>query len=379
MSFDIEKFVIIDHHAHSLLKSFRELDEIGFRQSFTESRSMSIIKDHMPKTVHYIDMVDHLKRIFDVKTEQDFLSFRMQQSPSGFIQMLWDDVSLGGMIIDDGFNSAESMGLDELAHLSGRPIYHCRRIETIIEACIADADNFAELSKNFKKKLLAKNKHQTVSLKTICGYRGGLELLHPSEADAKLDFDKWKQESAKQGKLRIQKSPLYHYLLLQAFEIAAEAKIPIQVHSGIGDDDADLVKCNPALMQNLFRSRAFAKCTFVMLHCYPYIREAAIMCSLYGNVYMDLSLSMSLASPNSASMVSEALAVAPASKLLAASDGHSCPESHWYGALCWKRGLNYCLLEMINEGLITQREAEEIAALILHNNAISLYKLEGLA
>ena len=354
------------------------MDEIGFRQSFSESRSLSVLKEHMPRSIHYMDLLDHLERIFNVRTEQDFLTFRSTQSDSHFVQMLWDDVSIGALIIDDGFSSGDAMNLDELSAVSGRPIFHCKRVEGLMETCFQNAESFADLQTTYEKELLKKAKRKPVSLKTICAYRGGLELLRPTETEASRDFDHLKKQHSNK-KMRITKGALYHFMLLKTFEMAAEAKLPVQVHTGIGDDDADLIQCNPALMQPLFRSKIYGKTTFVLLHCYPYVREAAFMCSLYGNVYMDLSLSMSLASSRAARLVGEAISVAPASKLLAGSDGHSCPESHWYGALCWKRGLTHSLFDMINAGLITHREAEEIAGLVLHDNAIKLYKLEGLA
>lgn len=379
MSFDIEKFVIIDNHAHSLLRNHRELDEIGFRQCFTESRSLAMLQDHMPRAVHYIDMLDHMERVFNIKSEQEFLSFRLQQPASQFVQMLWDDVSIGALVIDDGFSNGDTMNLDELARVSGRPIFLCKRVEPVMEACVTETESFKDLCQSYHKELFSQGKRQTVGLKTICGYRGGLEFLHPSESEARKDFDSLKKKLSKSQAFRIKKGPLYHYLLLQTFEMAAETGVPVQVHTGIGDDDANLIECNPALMQELFRSRSFAKTAFVLLHCFPYVHEAAFLCSLYSNVYMDLSLSISLASPRAARMLSEALSVAPASKILAGSDGHSCPESHWYGALCWKRGLTFSFYDMIGAGLVTQREAEDLCALILHNNAIRLYKLEGLA
>ncbi len=379
MSFDIEKFVIIDNHAHSLLKDHRELDEIGFRQCFSESRSLGILQKHIPRAIHYIDLLDQLQRIFNVRSEQEFLAFRSNQPADEYVQLLWDYVSIGALIIDDGFNSEKMVSIKDLASVSGRPIFHCKRIEPILEECVREADTLSELKQLFSKKLLQKNKRPPTALKTICGYRGGLTLLNPTEAEAKTDFDKVKKSLAKAKSFRIEKSDLYHYMLLHSFELAGQADIPVQIHSGIGDDDANLTQCNPALMQDLFRKKRFARTTFVLLHCYPYVREGAFMCSLYNNVYMDLSLSISLASSRSARLVGEGLSLAPASKILAGTDGHSCPESHWYGALAWKRGLSHCLFEMINGGLITQREAEEIGARILHQNAIELYKLEGLA
>ncbi|MBY0548918.1 MAG: amidohydrolase [Candidatus Obscuribacterales bacterium] len=378
MVLDIARFIAVDNHAHSLLRGHLEMDEIGFRRCFTESRSLAMIEEHVRHSTHYMDLLDHLERIFNTRTEQDFLTFRSKQNSTAFIRMLFDDVSIGAIIVDDGFRAADSFSLKEFAEVSGRPVFECRRIETVLEECLKRELSFDQLCQEFETQLTKPGQTQLVSLKTICGYRGGLDLTVPSREEAAQDYERHRKEWGV-GTCRVERSPLYHYLLLQAFELAGRAGLPVQIHTGIGDDDADLLQCNPALMQRIFRSRTFAKTNFVLLHCFPYVREAAFMCALYPNVFMDLSLSVSLASSSSAAMISEALAGAPATKLLAGSDGHSCAEAHWYGMLCWKRGLTRSLFDMINNASVTHREAEQIAAFILHDNAIKLYKLEGLA
>lgn len=378
MVLDIARFIAVDNHAHSLLRGHLEMDEIGFRRCFTESRSLAMIEEHVRHSTHYLDLLDHLERIFNTRTEQDFLTYRSKQNSTAFIRMLFDDVSIGAIIVDDGFRAADSFTLKEFADVSGRPVFECRRIETVMEECLTKELAFDQLCQEFETQLFKSGQTQLVSLKTICGYRGGLDLTMPSREEAAQDYERHRKGWGAHT-CRVERSPLYHYLLLQAFELAGRAGLPVQIHTGIGDDDADLLQCNPALMQRIFRSRTFAKTNFVLLHCFPYVREAAFMCALYPNVFMDLSLSVSLASSSSAAMIFEALAGAPATKLLAGSDGHSCAEAHWYGMLCWKRGLTRSLFDMINNASITHREAEQIAAFILHDNAIKLYKLEGLA
>ncbi len=378
MVLDIARFIVIDNHAHSLLRGHLELDEIGFRRCFTESRSLQMIENHVIHSTHYMDLLDHLERIFNTRSEQDFLTFRSKQNSTEFVRMLWDDVSIGALIIDDGYRAEENLSLHELSEVSGRPVYECRRIEPVLEECLCADVSFNEMCENVSKRLLQPGTRQLVGLKTICGYRGGLSLTSPTRSEASSDYDRYKKQHGK-AKVRIERSPLYHYLLLQAFELAGQNDLSVQVHSGIGDDDADLLQCNPALMQNIFRSRTYAKTNFVMLHCYPFVREAAFMAALYPNVYMDLSLAVSHASASTTSMLVEALGLAPATKILAGSDGHSCAEAHWYGMLCWKRGLSRSLFDMINHAAITHREAEQIAAQILHDNAMRLYNLTGLA
>lgn len=378
MSFDISKLTIIDNHAHSLLKDHLRLDKTGFRGCFTESSSAEVLQNHIVKSTHYMDLLDNLERTFAVKNEEDFLAFRSRQDSAEYVRTLWNDVSIGAIIIDDGFRSDESMTIEELFAIYQRPIFQCRRIENILEKCLIEAGSFDELDRIFTHELFETNKKNLVSLKTICGYRGGLSLENFSKHAAADDFEVWKKQIAKQASVRINKSPLYHYFLLQTFELAGAHSLPVQIHCGIGDDDANLLSCNPALMQNLVRSQTMSNTKFVLLHCFPYVREAAFLASLYPNVYMDLSLSVSLASPIATQIISEALAIAPSTKILAGTDGHSCPEAHWYGAFSWKRGLSQALLQMISGSALTYREAEEIAGSILHDNAVSLYKLKSL-
>jgi len=74
-------------------------------------------------------------------------------------------------------------------------------------------------------------------------------------------------------------------------------------------------------------------------------------------------------------MISVALAGAPTTKLLAGSDGHGIPETHWYGALCWKRALQNVLQRLESDGFVDEIEAQDIGARVLHENARNLYAL----
>src|SRR4029453_6020131 len=69
----------------------------------------------------------------------------------------------------------------------------------------------------------------------------------------------------------------------------------------------------------------------------------AYLAGTYPQVWMDLSLALPLAEPLAARLVPEALGLCPTGKLLAASDGHSYPEMHWWGATLWRRALERAL------------------------------------
>ena len=108
----------------------------------------------------------------------------------------------------------------------------------------------------------------------------------------------------------------------------------------------------------------------MLLHCYPFVREAGWLAHVYGNVYFDLSLTIPhVARP--AEMVREALELAPASKLLYASDAARTPELYYLAATWWRAALADVLPELYGD------DAEWAARRILRENALELYALSG--
>src|SRR5262249_37375838 len=374
MAIDLSNFIFIDHHAHSILKGHLQLDAIAFRQCFSETRSIGQLENHTASSIHYIDMLRKLGAHTGATSEESALEYRACQPEDMYLNELWDDVAIGGLIIDDGFHPAEMMGLPQLSSLCGRPIYRCVRIESVLEECLRKASSFTELSRFFHKHLDDRGPVGTVALKSIAAYRGGLELDVVSAPEAHSDFDNVKSHMKSRG-ARIARGKLYHYFLLEAFELAASKNWPVQLHAGIGDDDEDLRQANPLCFRKILHSQTFVKTNFVFLHCYPFVAEAAYLASLYPNVYLDLSLAVSLVAPMAEEMISVALAGAPTTKLLAGSDGHGIPETHWYGALCWKRALEKVLQRFESDGFLDETEAQDVGARVLHENARELYAL----
>ena len=131
----------------------------------------------------------------------------------------------------------------------------------------------------------------------------------------------------------------------------------------------------------LFRSRAdpsylkpllerFHETPFVLLHCYPFVREAGWLAHVYANVWLDLSLTIPyVARP--AEALREALELAPVSKLLYASDAARTPELYFLAAQGWRAAL----AEVLGEAL-DPAQAERAARAVLRGNALALYGLD---
>jgi predicted TIM-barrel fold metal-dependent hydrolase len=379
MKIDLDRFIVIDNHCHSLLQQFLLLDSIAFRQAFSESNSIGLLQEHLPTSIHYSYMLRRLADLLGVsKDEQEILEYRARNPEKDYIDQLWDEASIGALIVDDGFRKDDMISLAQLRALCGRPVYRCPRIETVLEACLHKAGSFDELLKLFQNALFESGAQRTVALKTIAAYRGGLDLKPVSDKAARDDFTELKRNLSPSGNLRITRRPLYDFLLLQSFSWAGENGLPVQLHAGIGDDDAYLPLASPLCLQSLLKTERFARTNFVFLHCYPFVAEAAYLASLYPNVYLDLSLSLSLAAPAAKQIIACALAAAPTSKILAGTDGHNTPESHWFGAVLLKEALAHALSELVESGFVSEKEAYDIAGRILHENSMKLYSLDDL-
>jgi uncharacterized protein len=169
-----------------------------------------------------------------------------------------------------------------------------------------------------------------VALKTIAAYRGGLDRVSDHVVAA-----------------------------LEANEQTGEP-LPVQVHCGFGDSDLHLWRSDPSYLKPIVER--FRETTFVLLHCYPFVREAGWMAHVYGNVYFDLSLTIPHVSRPRAAL-EQALELAPVSKLLYASDAARTPELYLLAATWWR--------DVLAEVLDDERDAR----LILRENALRVYAL----
>src|SRR5262249_47600505 len=122
-----------------------------------------------------------------------------------------------------------------------------------------------------------------VGLKTIAAYRGGLDLNVP---DVRAGLE-------------------------AALDANPAHPLPVQFHAGFGDAALTLPLADPGLLKPLIER--YPDTPFVLLHCYPFVREAGWLAHVYPNVFFDLSLTIPHVSRPAAALA-EALELAPASK-----------------------------------------------------------------
>lgn len=162
--------------------------------------------------------------------------------------------------------------------------------------------------------------------------------------------------------------PLQDYIMGLILEKACRLKLPYQIHTGM----ANLPASNPAWLTGTIQRHP--EVDFVLLHCYPYLSEAAYMARTYRNVYLDTAW-LALQSPQLLyRALHEWLGFVPYSKICLSTDATSVEEC--YGAMCITREvLSRVLKEKVESRQLNEETAMDAAKALLHDNSQRLYRL----
>jgi uncharacterized protein len=327
----------VDHHAHAIFRAQpKSLDE--FRGLFSHSRDPRQWP-HVATTVSYQRAIGVLGEFLGCElTEAAVYERRQASDADDYAERLLGAAAAELLLVDDGYPPPETaISPDQLGALAGCPVRPVMRIESRANGDLIDpAGTLGAVVGSARENGFA-------ALKTIAAYRGGLDLDRLRPTARKILFG-----------------------ALEANEATGDP-LPVQVHTGLGDPDLLLPSARPGYFKPIFER--FADTSFVLLHCYPFVREAGWLASVYANVFMDLSLTIPHVS-RPAAVLAEALELAPVSKLLYASDAVGTPELYLLAAIWWRDALAEVLPE-----LLPADRAESAARMILLENARSLYRL----
>jgi len=113
----------------------------------------------------------------------------------------------------------------------------------------------------------------------------------------------------------------------------------------------------------------------MLLHCYPYHRQAGYLAHAYPHVYVDVGLAINHVGARAPAVVAESLELAPFGKVLFSSDAWGPPELHYLGALLWRRATVGVLGAWVESGEWALADAIRVAEMIGAGNARRVYRL----
>ncbi len=378
---DISGFVnglrLVDHHAHSALRSV--LSRREFESHLTESSEpippwMSEFDSQVGFAVRRY-CAEHLglPRYASADTYWDG---RAAMTPDAVAAALLTSSGISTSLIDTGVIQSASgppplYGLADFAALSGQHVHEVVRLETVLEAVAAHGTTARALEGAFDEALDAAMVH-AVGLKSIIAYRHGFDFdpAEPSSDEILAAADTWLTASGA-GPFRVSDPVLLRMLLWKGVKTG----LPLQLHTGYGDSDLNLEQCNPLLLTPWLRMLPPDASDIVLLHCYPYHREAGYLAQVFPRVFFDVGLAINYSGAMSHRVVAESLELAPFAKLLFSTDAWGLPELHHIGAALWRRAMTHILSSLVNAGDWSIDDAQRVATLIGRDNAIRLYKL----
>ena len=144
---------------------------------------------------------------------------------------------------------------------------------------------------------------------------------------------------------------------------------------GWGDPDLTLHRTNPSLLTDLIRAFDREGVNVVLLHCYPFHRVAGYLASMFANVHFDVGSALHFHGPSSATLLAEAMEVAPFSKLLFSSDAFGVAEGYHLGSLLHRRAMRQVLDRWIADDHCDAATADRIAEAVARGNARRIYPL----
>jgi predicted TIM-barrel fold metal-dependent hydrolase len=363
---------LADHHCASLFASWARAGGgqwPAWRASFTGAGRPAGLARDVPGLLGYRHFLTALAALLDVpgdsgpssgeELERAVVARRDELASAdarGYLRLLLDHAGTAALLVDAAGGGDQVLSVAELERAADRPAHEIVRLEGLAEERLATA-----------------MERGAVAFKSIAAARGGLWLFtESSQADRRRAFSNLDKAASA---ARFEDAVLLPFLVRRAAELASARQVPLQFATGVGDEDVYLPHADPGLLWPMLRDPRTEDCPLVLCGCYPYVGAAAHLAGTYPQVHMDLSPAIFLAEPVAARLVSEALGLCPPGKLLAGSGGRAYPESHWWGAVVWRRALARVLRAEVEAGGLDDAAAKDTARRILATNATRLYRL----
>ncbi|MDJ0534422.1 MAG: amidohydrolase family protein [Xenococcaceae cyanobacterium MO_207.B15] len=362
---------LIDHHAHNILKA-GVADTISFAAAFTLADNSEIIENHSRNTLFYRRSLRDISKLLKCQpTEESIIQCRQKLELESLIKKCFKSANIEAIYLDDGFLPDEVIPYKWYEEFV--IVKHILRLEYLAERLILAESKFDAFIDSFRQ-AIDPPPPEVIAFKSICSHLTGLNIQSHDKDEVKSSFYAIQQE-IKENPPRLEDKPLIDYLLIQALEIAAKHKFPIQFSTGFGTRTINSKQANPLDLRYILETRKFSKAPIVLLHgAYPYTREAGYLASVYPQVYLDFGMTIPFLSVSGMeSSLTQLLELAPTSKIMYSSSASKIPELYFLAAK-WSREILHRVLynAVKNQDLISQ-EIDGIALAILRNNAQKLY------
>ncbi|MFF5208664.1 amidohydrolase family protein [Streptosporangium sp. NPDC000396] len=369
----IEAIPLVDHHVHGALAD--DVPRRQFEELITESdRPVPGWMTQFDSQVGFA-ILRHCAPVLGLEPHPDpetYLARRAELGTEEVNRRLLAASGIGHFLIETGYRGDEILGPVQMAAVTGRPADEVVRLEAIAERVAAEGTDAAGFAAAFETALWERSRTAR-GLKTIVAYRHGLDFdpSPPAPNEVTAAAGRWLRTAEQTGKIRVDDPVLLRHLIWTGIERG----LPLQFHIGYGDPDVDLHRSDPLLLRGLIELAEPRGVPLLLLHCYPFHRNAGFLAQVYPNVYFDVGLGVNYTGARSVAVVAESLELAPFAKILFSSDAWGPAELHHLGALLWRRAMTRVLSEFVTDGEWNEEQAVRVATMIGAQNARRVYGL----
>ncbi|MEV0566770.1 amidohydrolase [Dactylosporangium sp. NPDC050588] len=354
---------LIDGHCHRVLA--RDLDRAAFETACTEADLPP------PPGVSYLDSrVGLAVRRWCAPAlglpvhapAGDYLARRAELGWRAATEALLRAAGLAELLVDTGLDDPDLLGDAGLAAVSGARVREVVRLERVAETLPADT-GAAEFAAAFASALDGRVR-TAAAVKSVAAYRHGLAV--PARPPPPRAVQRAAGAWLRGGRGRITDPDLLGHLLWAGVGTG----LPLQLHTGFGDRDLALHRADPALAQPFLAALDPRGAPVVLLHCYPFHRNAGWLAQVYPHVHVDVGLTLTHAGD---AVLPEFFELAPFGKLLFSTDAYLLPELYLVGAARFRHALRRLLDTWRADDSVSIADAERITALVGAGNARRLY------
>jgi uncharacterized protein len=223
-----------------------------------------------------------------------------------------------------------------------------------------------------------------VATKFTIAYYRSLDFVPSAEADAKKIYERYLQDGGAQPRdyRNADYKTLQDFLFRHVVREAGRAGLAVHVHTGEGGGPVfGVAGSNPLLLDSVVNDFSLSQTTFVLVHGgFPFDRAVTGLIQK-PNVYADVSAQTFFRSRHDLSETLRLWLWAFPEKVLFGTDAFTMTalrgweEMTWLATRTGREALALALTQMLTAGDITRARAEEVARMVLRDNAIRLYKL----
>lgn len=376
---DLQSVPAIDAHSHPFPASTREITPTVLRDGISVSLRGETSNANETMLLSRL-VVRELARLLDCDATFDGVvaarNAAARDDYPAYIKQLFADAGITTLLVDHGYPAQPELEFEPFADLLPHRPVQGYRIERFFPFSgsfrgAGDPEPFDTMLERFEAQLdrvVRDEGHRFY--KSVMAYRTGLAIRPVDLEDARTA---WKSHEAYGDAAE---KVIRDYLFVVTARKAREHDVPFQLHTGHTSHVNIWPNTNPILLTPILNSSALDDVRLVLVHGgYPYCTEGGYLTSIYPDVYLDFSLMIPWSSAGVARRIHQTLESAPLAKVMYGSDGIACPEIHWIGAIVGRRALGRVLDDLMAEGFLSRREAQDAAEDVLHGNAERVYGL----